>query len=201
MPRWGGADRAAKKLPWQRSWLRFILRPASEGAMGSKLMWGLVWGLACFAVLILAVLGVALVLVASSPPKIETPRDVFGFAGRDTGAIDGERPAIMRYPARDGSQLAYRFYDSAGERLLVFAHGSSFTAAAITRLPRRSATAGRPRWCCPICADIICLGGVAATSIMSGNSRTISSTSYASFGAAGSAVLSPWEAILVAAAS
>jgi hypothetical protein len=80
--------------------------------MGSKLMWGLVWGLACFAVLILAVLGVALVLVASSSPKIETPRDVFGFAGRDTGAIDGERPAIKRYPARDGSQLAYRFYDS-----------------------------------------------------------------------------------------
>jgi non-heme chloroperoxidase len=94
--------------------------------MGSKLMWGLVWGLACFAVLILAVLGVALVLVASSPPKIETPRDVFGFAGRDTGAIDGERPAIKRYPARDGSQLAYRFYDSAGGRLLVFVHGSSY---------------------------------------------------------------------------
>src|ERR1700730_2560995 len=43
--------------------------------------------------------------------------------------------------------------------------GRPITAAAITRLPRRSAAAGRPRWCCPICADIICLGGVAATSI------------------------------------
>jgi alpha-beta hydrolase superfamily lysophospholipase len=89
-------------------------------------MWGLVGGLACFAALILAVLGVALVLVASSPPKIKTPRDVFGFAGHDTGAADGERPAIERYLARDCSQLAYRFYDSEGERLLVFAHGSSY---------------------------------------------------------------------------
>jgi alpha-beta hydrolase superfamily lysophospholipase len=93
--------------------------------MGATLVWGLVGGLACFAVLILVVLGVALVLIASSPPKIVTPRDVFGFARRDTRAA-GQRPAIERYPARDGSQLAYRFYDSAGERLLIFAHGSSY---------------------------------------------------------------------------
>jgi non-heme chloroperoxidase len=89
-------------------------------------MWGLVGAVACFAVLILAVLGIALVLIASSPPKIVTPRDVFGFARRDTRAPAGERPVIERYPARDGSQLAYRFYDSPGERLLVFAHGSSY---------------------------------------------------------------------------
>src|SRR6516165_6248932 len=119
-------DRAAQKLPWQRLWLRFILRPETEGAMGAKLMCGLFWGLACFVVLVLAALGVALVLVASSPPKIEAPRDVFGFARRDTGATDDERPAIQRYLARDGSQLAYRFYDSAAERLLVFTHGSSY---------------------------------------------------------------------------
>jgi non-heme chloroperoxidase len=88
-------------------------------------MWVLIGGVACFAVLILAVLAVALVLIASTPPKIMTPRDVFGFASLDTRAA-GEHPAIERYPARDGSQLAYRFYDSVGERLLVFAHGSSY---------------------------------------------------------------------------
>jgi pimeloyl-ACP methyl ester carboxylesterase len=58
--------------------------------------------------------------------EILTPRDVFGFARRDPRAPAGERPAIERYPAREGSQLAYRFYDSSGERLLVFAHGSSY---------------------------------------------------------------------------
>jgi len=46
------------------------------------------------------VLGVALVLIASSPPKIVTPRDVFGLARRGTRAA-GKRPAIERYPARD----------------------------------------------------------------------------------------------------
>jgi non-heme chloroperoxidase len=97
--------------------------------MGAKMMWGLVGGVAFFAVLILTVLGVALVLIASSPPKIVTPRDVFGFARRDTWAAD-EGPAIEHYPARDGSQLAHRFYDSAGERLLVFAHGSSYHGGA-----------------------------------------------------------------------
>jgi hypothetical protein len=128
-------------------------------------MWGLVGGLACFAVLIPAVLGVALVLIVSSPPKIVTPCDVFGFASRDTGAAS-ERPAIERYPARDGSQLAYRFYDSAASGRSFLRTGRPITAAAITPWPRRSAVAGRPRWCCPICADIICLDGVAATSIM-----------------------------------
>jgi non-heme chloroperoxidase len=93
--------------------------------MGAKVVWGLVAGLACFAVLILVVVGVALVLIASTPPKIMTPRDVFGFVSRDTRAA-GDRAAIERYPARDGSQLAYRLYDSAGERLLLFAHGSSY---------------------------------------------------------------------------
>jgi hypothetical protein len=48
--------------------------------MGAEPRWELVGVMACFAVLILAVLGVALVLVALPPPKFETPRDVFGFA-------------------------------------------------------------------------------------------------------------------------
>jgi non-heme chloroperoxidase len=93
--------------------------------MGAKVMWGLVIGVACFGLLILSVLGIALALVASSPPKIEKPRDVFGFAGLGGRATDGERPAFERYPARDGAQLAYRFYESTSERLLIFVHGSS----------------------------------------------------------------------------
>jgi non-heme chloroperoxidase len=110
--------------------------------MGAKVMWGLVIGVACLGLLILSVLGIALALVASSPPTIETPRDVFGFAARGGGggAGEGECPALERYPARDGAQLAYRFYGSTAERLLVFVHGSSYhgggyhaLAAAISR--------------------------------------------------------------------
>ncbi len=44
--------------------------------MGAKMMWGLVAAVACSAVLILTARGVGLVLIASSPPKIGTPRDV-----------------------------------------------------------------------------------------------------------------------------
>jgi non-heme chloroperoxidase len=94
--------------------------------MGAKVMWGLVIGVACLALLVLSVLGIALALVASAPPKIEMPRDVFGLATRGGGTADSERPALERYPARDGAQLAYRFYDSTSERLLVFVHGSSY---------------------------------------------------------------------------
>jgi hypothetical protein len=164
------------------------------------MMWGLVGGVACFAVLILAVLGGALVLIASSPPKIVTPRDVFGFAKRDTRAA-GEHPAIERYPTRDGSQLAYRFYDSPGERLLVFAHGSSYHGGGYHALASAISSNGAAKVVLPNLRGHYLPGGVAATSIMSGNSRTISRTSSASCAAADSAVLSAWAVIPAAAAS
>jgi non-heme chloroperoxidase len=35
-------------------------------------------------------------------------------------------PSLLRYQARDGEQLAYRFYDSTAERILIFIHGSTY---------------------------------------------------------------------------
>jgi alpha-beta hydrolase superfamily lysophospholipase len=70
-------------------------------------------------------------------------RDVFGFeqTARERGPGD-PLPGIERYPARDGEQLAYRFYDSAAERVLVFVHGSSYHSAGYDTLARAVSEAG-----------------------------------------------------------
>jgi len=68
----------------------------------------------------------ALVLVASPPPPMPEPKDVFDFAASRQSSAATDMPALQRYPARDGEPLAYRFYDSAAERILVFIHGSSY---------------------------------------------------------------------------
>ena len=86
-------------------------------------------GLACFGLLAVAGLATALVMVASSPPPIANPRDVFGFAALKGAAPAADIPALKRYPARDGEGLAYRFYDSPAERVLIFVHGSSYHGA------------------------------------------------------------------------
>jgi pimeloyl-ACP methyl ester carboxylesterase len=36
------------------------------------------------------------------------------------------RPPLQRYPAHDGEALAWRFYDSPSDRILIFIHGSSY---------------------------------------------------------------------------
>jgi non-heme chloroperoxidase len=74
----------------------------------------------------LFVLGVitAFVLAASpSPPRPESG-DVFATFGKIP--VAGDLPSLQRYPARDGEQLAYRFYDSTADRILIFIHGSSY---------------------------------------------------------------------------
>ena len=85
----------------------------------------------------------ALYLTTRPLPPIPEGRDVFGFAS-DTGirAQTGPVPAIDRYPARDGEQLAFQFYDSTAEVILVFVHGSSYHAAAYHALARELSDAG-----------------------------------------------------------
>jgi non-heme chloroperoxidase len=72
---------------------------------------------------------VALALTGSTPPKAGKLGDIFGFATVRARGTDDDLPELMRYPARDGEALAYRFYDSAGERILIFIHGSSYHGA------------------------------------------------------------------------
>lgn len=80
-------------------------------------------------VLLLVLFGTALYLVGSTAPEIVGPQDVFGFADLDRGRAAPELPELQTYTARDGAELAYRFYDSDAQRLLIFVHGSSYHGA------------------------------------------------------------------------
>jgi len=81
-----------------------------------------------------ALFGLALVLalvqIARPFPAITEKRDVFGFGAVVDQGASSSLPALRRYPARDGTQLAYRFYASTGDPLLIFVHGSSYHGAA-----------------------------------------------------------------------
>ncbi len=79
-------------------------------------------------------------LVSTPAQKVTSPEDVFGFSNADRPAVD--LPELERYVARDGSRLAYRFYDSPSEQLLVFVHGSSYHSAAYHRLAVALSRAG-----------------------------------------------------------
>ncbi|MCP3728766.1 lysophospholipase, partial [Paraburkholderia sp. CNPSo 3272] len=83
----------------------------------------LVLGIA-LAVFVLIV-GVAIVLVASASPPAPKEKDVFGFASLHS-VPDSDLPSLCRYPARDGEQLAFRFYASSANPILIFVHGSSY---------------------------------------------------------------------------
>jgi non-heme chloroperoxidase len=91
-------------------------------------------GLACFGVLLTLGLIAAFTLVASSFPKIENSRDIFGFSSLMPSAEHTVVPDLKRYAARDGSELAYRSYDSSSERILIFVHGSSYHGAGYNAL-------------------------------------------------------------------
>jgi alpha-beta hydrolase superfamily lysophospholipase len=88
-----------------------------------------------------ALVSAALYLAASDPPRIEEPVDVFGFAGLERSA-GAALPAVQRYTARDGARLAYRFYDAAAERVLVFVHGSSYHGGGYHALASHLSRAG-----------------------------------------------------------
>lgn len=79
------------------------------------------------------VLLAALVLVGWPPPEKAAPSDVFGFKTLPRQA-QAELPPLRRYNARDGEPLAYRFYDSNADRILIFLHGSSYHGASYHEL-------------------------------------------------------------------
>jgi non-heme chloroperoxidase len=82
--------------------------------------------LACIAGLFVAGLVTAIVLVAGPEPPMPAPKDVFDFTSFRNPPTEIDPPSLRRYPARDGEQLAYRFYDSTSDRILIFIHGSSY---------------------------------------------------------------------------
>jgi non-heme chloroperoxidase len=84
---------------------------------------------ACIAGLFVAALVAAFALVASPAPPLMQPKDLFDFTSLRKIPTDIDIPDIRRYSARDGEQLAYRFYDSASDRILIFIHGSSYHGA------------------------------------------------------------------------
>ena len=97
---------------------------------------------AVFAVLFAAGLATALYLVATPEPPIGEPKDVFDFASLRRAPAAVDVPSLRRYPARDGAQLAYRIYDSAAERILIFIHGSSYHGGGYHALAAELSLAG-----------------------------------------------------------
>ncbi len=85
--------------------------------------------LACVGGLFVLGLVTAFVLVASPPPQLSPPTDVFDFTSLRKAPSEIDVPNLRRYPARDGEQLAYRIYDSTADRILIFIHGSSYHGA------------------------------------------------------------------------
>ena len=94
------------------------------------------------AVLLLAVLTTLLVLVATPMPEIAAQRDVFGFESLREAPGRAARVELERYPARDGERLAFRFYDSPSDTVLVFVHGSSYHGASYDALAAHLSQAG-----------------------------------------------------------
>lgn len=86
---------------------------------------GILLGIAVGLASIALVVCVALAMVATSPGRAREEKDVFGFASL-RATPDADPPPILRYAARDGEQLAYRFYDSSANQILIFVHGSSY---------------------------------------------------------------------------
>ena len=90
-------------------------------------------------VLILAIaLTVLLILTAIPMSPIDKSRDIYGF-GEYT---DKSQIEIRRYTARDGTQLAFQFYDADAETLLIFVHGSSADGADYHLLANHISQAG-----------------------------------------------------------
>jgi pimeloyl-ACP methyl ester carboxylesterase len=85
----------------------------------------LVRGFLIMLALAIAGLIAAIVAIAQPFPPMPPETDVFGFASEpDGGAAD--LPPLQQFRARDGDALAYRYYDSASEKILIFIHGSSY---------------------------------------------------------------------------
>ncbi|HEY4804197.1 MAG TPA: alpha/beta fold hydrolase [Paraburkholderia sp.] len=83
----------------------------------------LVAAIAIFVVVLIICAAVA--MAASAPRPALTEDDVFGFASLPQ-TPERDLPPLLRYPARDGEELAFRLYDSSATQILIFIHGSSY---------------------------------------------------------------------------
>jgi pimeloyl-ACP methyl ester carboxylesterase len=83
-------------------------------------------GAACVGGLFVLGVATAIYCVASPPPPMGKPSDVFGFESLRSPPTEIAPPSIRRYTARDGEELAYRIYESTADRILLFVHGSSY---------------------------------------------------------------------------
>lgn len=88
------------------------------------------------------ILGVALILISISPHRAAKPEDMFGFKQLAAGGKDSDIPAPAFYRARDGAELAYRFYDSKSDLILIFVHGSDYHGGAYNYLARSLSSRG-----------------------------------------------------------
>jgi non-heme chloroperoxidase len=91
--------------------------------------------------------GAALLLVAAAVMVFLPPRQDNGACNYDFKSVVENRPAEPVRPpefyrARDGAELAYRFYDSDSDRILIFVHGSSYHGAGYDELARALSSSG-----------------------------------------------------------
>lgn len=97
-------------------------------------------------IVVLVMLGVvgvvvAIVSIALPFPAMTPETDVFGFSAEKDKSTT-ELPPLQQFRARDGDALAYRFYDSASERILIFIHGSSYHGGGYDALATYVSTSG-----------------------------------------------------------
>ena len=86
------------------------------------------WALGAFLLLVCLAsfaIGGAILLAHSEAPKASAAADVFGL--EELASLPRPSlPPLLRYTARDGTSLPYRFYDARSERVLILLHGSSY---------------------------------------------------------------------------
>ncbi len=90
------------------------------------------------------VITIAMALVLWPAPKIALPKDVYGFRKLIQTARTSHEAirALQYYRARDGTRLAYRFYDSKADRILIFVHGSSYHGVSYEGLAKAISAGG-----------------------------------------------------------
>jgi pimeloyl-ACP methyl ester carboxylesterase len=95
--------------------------------------------LAIFGLVIVVALGLTL-----TPMEYQSNGDdVFGFD--NSVAVETSPPPVVRFVARDKRELAYRFYPSSSDRILLFIHGSSYHGAAYHGLAQAISDAGKAK--------------------------------------------------------
>jgi non-heme chloroperoxidase len=85
----------------------------------------------------------ALSLALTPMEQRSNTQDVFGFD--NVIAEETSPPPVRRFTARDNSELAYRFYPSSSDRVLVFIHGSSYHGAAYHAFAKAVSEAGKAK--------------------------------------------------------